>query len=150
VIYINYLVYVLKHKWFVFCASIKYGVIWRGLLHDMSKFLPSEFIPYAQHFYGKNPLEEANETDEAFMLAWLKHCHRNPHHWQYWLQGTHKKRKAYEMPIKYRKEMLADWEGAGKARGNPDTVVEWYQKNKSSMILGKETRAWIETNLEKP
>jgi hypothetical protein len=27
------------------------GLIWRGLMHDLSKFLPDEFLPYANFFY---------------------------------------------------------------------------------------------------
>ena len=52
-----------------------------------------------------------------------------------------------EMPIKYRKEMLADWCGAGKAQGTPDTN-KWYERHASKMSLGIETRIWIERTLK--
>ena len=98
--YLKYLKYVLKHKWFVFIECCKMGIPLRGLLHDVSKFLPSEFIPYAHYFYGtwcKNedwhgdkrnyiPYKWTEKgVEEAFNIAWLKHQKRNPHHWQYWL-----------------------------------------------------------------
>jgi len=51
--------------------------------------------------------------------------------------------KVFEMPLKYRKEMLADWRGAGRAQGTPDTKA-WYEKNKYKMQLGELTRKWIE------
>jgi len=52
--YLKYLKYILKHKWYVMIECFKNGLIWRGLMHDLSKFLPSEFIPYANFFYGNN------------------------------------------------------------------------------------------------
>ena len=45
-----------------------------------------------------------------------------------------------------RREMLADWRGAGKALGTPDTAA-WYTANRENMILHEDTRAWIEKEL---
>lgn len=52
------------------------------------------------------------------------------------------------MPDIHRREMLADWRGAGRALGFPNTV-EWYAKNreKLKLHLHPETRAWIEDQL---
>lgn len=51
-IYLKYLRYLVLHKWYVMVECFSFGLYWRGLVHDMSKFLPSEFIPYARYFYG--------------------------------------------------------------------------------------------------
>lgn len=51
------------------------------------------------------------------------------------------------MPDVYRREMLADWIGAGQALGFTDTAA-WYEKNKDNMKLHPETRAWIEAQLK--
>lgn len=51
------------------------------------------------------------------------------------------------MPDIYRREMLADWIGAGRALGKPETWV-WYEANKEKMQLHPETRAWIEDKLK--
>jgi len=81
--YFEYLRYVIRHKYFVFVACRKLGVgLWQALFHDFSKFSPSEFIPYAFHFYGKT---KGKHKDTAFDFAWLLHQHRNPHHWQFYL-----------------------------------------------------------------
>ena len=53
--YYKYLQYVIKHKYYVMIECFKVGLYWRGLVHDMSKFRPSEFIPYARYFYGDYP-----------------------------------------------------------------------------------------------
>jgi len=50
------------------------------------------------------------------------------------------------MPDRYRKEMLADWRGAGRAYGNQDTVG-WYVKNRDQIQLDGITRDWIEIQL---
>jgi hypothetical protein len=140
--HLKYLSYVLRHKWYVFVECCKMGIPLRGLLHDISKFLPSEWFPYANYFYGKK-----HRPDPAFDFAWLLHQKRNPHHWQWWiLQEDEGDVKIFPMPDKYRKEMLADWRGAGKALGKPDTKA-WYLANKDRMILHPETRAWIEEQL---
>lgn len=51
--YLKYLWYVIRHKWFVFLACCHRRMYWLGIIHDWSKLLPSEFFPYAKHFYGK-------------------------------------------------------------------------------------------------
>ena len=159
----RYLSYVLRHKLFVFTACLKMGLFWRGILHDLSKFRPSEFFPYMNHFYGKNSKAanrlsrfqdmRANE-DTAFDLAWLKHIHRNPHHWQYWiLQEDNGPVKLLKMPEKIAAEMICDWIGAGRAQGYYDNkhpmkeVRNWYQKNRGRILLASETRLFIDTIL---
>lgn len=56
--YLKYFWYVIRHKWYVMLAcferrNIHNGMVWLGIIHDWSKFRPSEFFPYAEHFYGK-------------------------------------------------------------------------------------------------
>ena len=154
--YLKYLSYVLRHKWFVFIACCRMGIPWQGIIHDISKFLPGEFIPYARFFYSNPFNPKRNKTgyckltdtgDKAFDFAWLLHQKRNKHHWQWWvLPEDSGGVKVFPMPLKYRKEMLADWIGAGKAQGKPDTKA-WYEANNDKMQLHPETRKWIETML---
>jgi len=51
------------------------------------------------------------------------------------------------MPEQYLREMLADWRGAGRAYGNPDTAG-WYLKNREQIQLHPASRAWIEVMLD--
>lgn len=144
----HYFWYVVRHKAFVLVEAFRLGIFWRGLTHDLSKFLPDEFLPYARHFYGRpGPHAAADSGEEAFNLAWLKHQRRNLHHHQAWVlrfdDGT---MRVLEMPDAYRREMVADWRGAGRAQGKPDTR-EWYARNREKMVLGLETRAWVEQEL---
>ncbi len=49
----QYLWYVLKHKWHVFVECCKDGMVWRGIVHDISKFSPTEWAAYAEWTFGK-------------------------------------------------------------------------------------------------
>lgn len=139
--HLAYLRYVLRHKWFVLLACRLVGAsLLLGLLHDLSKFLPSEWFPYARCFYALDGSRHHIET-EAFELAWGLHQKRNLHHWQAWqFDGTQPMR----MPERYVREMVADWIGAGWAITGKMEVREWYARNKGKMILHPATRAMVE------
>ena len=160
IIYFKYLNYVIRHKWFVFLECCKAGKIWRGLWHDMSKFYPDEFIPYARYFYGDYPewdrikqvsgyswKHSKEGISNSFDLAWLKHQHRNPHHWQHWLlQEDDGDLKILDMPDMYVNEMLADWSGAGRAitgKNDPTECKKWYLKNYKRIDLSGWTRTRV-------
>lgn len=222
--HLKYLSYVLRHKWYVFAECCKLGIPLQGIIHDWSKFLPSEWFPYVAYFYGGphrslaefSGYEKAyfwdavrrvskEEVGQRFDLAWLLHQKRNPHHWQFWvlmedspsarylvqamqpevgpyyLFDVQREKQVAEfgfgfncedgcsdevframvdveralavanpkvlpMPDRYRREMLADWKGAGLAMGKPDTAA-WYRANRHKMLLHPETRAWVEAQL---
>jgi hypothetical protein len=157
--HLKYLSYVLRHKWFVFVECYKLGILWRGIVHDLSKFLPSEWFPYVEYFYGdfgvKNQCpakwteRESHQVKKNFDYAWLLHQKRNKHHWQWWLlQNDSDGLIILDMPLKYRKEMLADWIGAGIAITGKREVESWYLENKDKMRLHPDTREWIEEQLD--
>ena len=105
--HLKYLKYLIRHKWFVFLSGLKTGApIGRLIIHDWSKFLPDEWIPYARYFYnyeGQIP----HSIQEDFDKAWLLHQRRNKHHWQYWvLLQDDGQIKTIQMPEKYIKEMV--------------------------------------------
>lgn len=159
---LTYLSYVLRHKWFVFLECCRMGIPWLGIVHDLSKFLPGEWFPYVNHFHGPNsrhkdgshePKQIRDETgyykptdtgDAAFDFAWLLHQKRNKHHWQWWvLPEDNGGLVTLPIPDRYRREMIADWRGAGRAQGMPDTRA-WYVKHRDDMWLHPETRKWVE------
>lgn len=146
--HLKYLSYVVRHKWFVLLAGLQTGApLWRLLIHDWSKFLPCEWFPYVNYFYG--------EPDQvAFDRAWLHHQHCNPHHWQHWiLQCDDGDCYALEMPEPLVREMVADWRGAGQAITGNGTVAgtrAWYEKNEHRIILHIATQNLVERLLGLP
>jgi hypothetical protein len=183
--HLRYLWYVIRHKWFVFVAgSLTRAPLWRLLIHDWSKFRPSEWFPYVANFYGESvdsiahrdyqtrmarahydfegevhvsfhakllrheqELKERlkNKRRTAFDIAWLRHQHRNPHHWQHWvLREDSGATKVLQMPDHFVREMVADWMGAGRAITGKWEVEAWYEKNKHQILLHPVTRGRVE------
>jgi hypothetical protein len=136
--------YLLRHKWFVLLACRRTGAgLWRGLVHDLSKFLPSEWFAYAATFYAADGTSRY-APDEQFDAAWLHHQRRNRHHWQYWvLLQDGGREKPLPMPERFVREMVADWMGAGLAQSKKDTRA-WYLANRQNMRLHPLTEARAE------
>jgi hypothetical protein len=160
---IKYLKYILKHKYYVAKECFRVGLYWRGITHDLSKLLPSEFIPYNRFFYGNKSVsvhlgkdvifEEYTplNTQKRFNLAWLTHQHRNKHHWQHWiLRNDDGTTEAQEMPMEYVYEMICDWVGAGMVINGKRAEKEWYQKNKDKMVFHPRTKNLVELILGLP
>lgn len=114
----KYLWLTIKHKWFVFLGGLKTKApIWRLIVHDYSKFLPSEAPHYGRQFFGDKG------DPEGFVTCWARHQNRNAHHWEYWIPRTGHNRcdppfpdnEPVPMPDWAVREMLADWLGAGRA-----------------------------------
>lgn len=155
--HLRYLRYVLRHKWFVLQEGLKLRVpLWQLLVHDWSKFRPDEWGAYAEWFYGYNgaswhtaPASSAKAMRQAaFDVAWLKHQHRNPHHWQYWiLQEDSGDVRVLPMPDRFRREMLADWSGAGRAMHGKGETASWYTGTRAGRRLHRATKAWVESEL---
>lgn len=150
--HLKHLSYILRHKFFVFISCFKKGLIWQGIIHDLSKFSPTEWGPYVENFYGKKAKIKRDKTgyykpediSSDFDRAWLHHVHNNPHHWQHWVIPTTDGRlKPLPIPDKYLKEMVCDFWGAGMAKGKPD-VLGWYKANKNTMIMHEESRRRLE------
>lgn len=153
--HLRYMSYIARHKFFVLLAGLLTGAnLWRLLIHDWSKLLPSEWLPYTRFFYGDYP--SWNEVKEAcpgysshtkesvsseFDAAWLRHIHRNDHHWQFWvLREDSGNVKCLEMPEAAVREMVADWMGAGRAITGRWRACEWYRENEHKMQLHPTTR----------
>ena len=60
--HLKYMWYVIRHKYYVLIECFKVGLYWRGIMHDWSKFLPSELIPYANFFNGPKPLKRSSDS----------------------------------------------------------------------------------------
>lgn len=149
--YIKYARVVLTHKWYVFLECCKLGIPWRGVVHDLSKFMPREFKHYARWFHTPSLVDGSAYKQflkGRFDVAWLHHQKRNPHHPEYWILASRGKPDvALPMSDVYRREMLADWRGASRAYAGDSDVTAWYLGCRDEMRLHPDTRAWIEGQL---
>ena len=117
--------------------------------HDQSKYEREEYIPYDDYFYGPPATRGSHATVEAFNTAFLRHIHKNPHHWQYWvLQHDDEPEEALEMPMEYVIEMICDWWSFSFKSGNLKEIFDWYEKHKG-MVLHEKTRKIVEDILKK-
>ena len=101
-----------RHKWVVFKLCCKVGQPWRGLVHDLSKYSPTEFWEGVKYFNGAHsPITDCKKT-EGYSKAWLHHKGRNKHHTDYWVD-LNAPDKTPIIPYKYVAEMLCDKLAAG-------------------------------------
>lgn len=151
--YLKYLKYVLEHKKNVFIECWKAKEYKHAFTHDLSKFRPSEFIPYARHFYGdyipsavlnnvpalpRRCKQVTKEDVKAeFEKAWILHYKRNKHHPEYWNMRN--------MDLESIAHMVCDLKAMGRKFG--DTAQEYYLNNYDKWELSYQTRMDLEYEL---
>ena len=119
-----------------------------GPEHDLSKDQPDEYEAYDKYFYGGN---KSYQVVEDFREAWLKHIHRNPHHWQYWVlinDDPNEGEICIEMPGTYVVEMICDWWAFSWAKGDLFEIFKWYEERKNYIKLHDRTRIFVESTLD--
>ena len=101
---------VLRHRHAVFRNCVKAGIPLRGLLHDLSKFSPAEFLPGVRYYDGHRSPNEGERLDRGYSVAWMHHKGRNRHHFEYWtdLSPVTRTYEPVDMPVRYLCEMVAD------------------------------------------
>lgn len=78
---------VCRHRHLVLVHCAKCGILWRGLLHDLSKFSPAEFFESVKFYQGNRSPIAVCRRERGVSMAWLHHKGRNKHHIEYWLDG---------------------------------------------------------------
>lgn len=144
---------VCKHKAVVFHECRKCGLWWRGLVHDLSKFSPTEFIPSARYFQGNKSPIEAEKRAKGYSPAWQHHMGHNPHHWEYWIDyDKNGGIIANKIPYVYVVEMVCDWIGAGKVYSGDDWTesapLDYYNRVRKGRHFHPETETLLVRFLE--
>ena len=49
---VKHFILITRHKWVVFKLCCKVGIPWRGLVHDLSKYSPTEFFESVRYYVG--------------------------------------------------------------------------------------------------
>ena len=107
---------VMKHRRKVIYHCFKIGILHRGLLHDLSKYSPTEFSEGVRFFMGNRSPNEGERAKKGYSEAWMHHKGRNRHHFEYWTDyNTETKMvEPVKMPLIYVKEMFCDRVAASK------------------------------------
>ena len=132
----KHFVLITKHKYKVLGLCIKAGIPFRGLVHDLSKYTPTEFFESVKYYNGKYSPIANSKRENGYSKAWLHHFGRNKHHYEYWYDYTSPDSTPI-IPYKYTIEMICDDLAAGMTYQGKDWTKEYqlnYWNNKKSKI----------------
>ena len=141
---------VTRHRHAVFKHCIKVGIPIQGLMHDLSKYSPAEFIEGVKNYQGTCSPNEAERREKGYSSAWLHHKGRNRHHFEYWTDYNPVERKVMpvKMPLNYVAEMFCDRVAASKIyQGKKYTQahpIEYFERGKANRSIHQETSDILE------
>jgi len=122
--------------------------------HDLSKFFPSEFIPYAKKFYGSKSMNTLEKlyVKEDFKIALIHHYNRNKHHIGYWLDCSG---EPHNMPRRYAKQLAVDWQAMSLAKYKSykyakTDAIDFFKEKRSNMKMTPMTEYYIKYYLGIP
>lgn len=140
------------HKYLVMQGCFQVGLYYQGIMHDISKYSPSEFMVGARYFQGDRSPNNAEREDIGYSSAWLHHKGRNKHHYEYWIDYSTKNipggMAPAPMPDRYIIEMLMDRIAACKVyrkdKYTDRSPLEYYLSGKDPAPLHPKTRRMLE------
>lgn len=113
-----------EHKIKVAEGCFKVGLYKQGILHDLSKYQPSEFLVGVKYYQGDRSPNNAEREKRGYSSAWLHHKGRNKHHFEYWIDYSSECIPGGVMPVKmptrYLVEMFMDRVAASKVYKGKD------------------------------
>lgn len=133
-------------------GCFRVGLYRQGLMHDLSKYSPSEFLIGAKYYQGNRSPNNAEREARGYSSAWLHHKGRNKHHYEYWIDYSTKEipggMAPAPMPVNYVVEMFMDrvaackvYHGAAYTDKDP---LNYYTKGGENPFLHPKTKALLE------
>lgn len=142
------------HKLLVMEGCFRVGLYKQGLLHDLSKYMPSEFFVGAKYYQGTRSPNNAEREARGYSAAWLHHKGRNKHHYEYWIDYSMKETAGVmapaPMPVRYVVEMFMDRIAASKVyqkeayTDRSPLAYYMYGREKAPMLLHPATKKQLE------
>ncbi len=143
------------HKILVMKHCFKVGLYKQGLLHDLSKYTPTEFLTSVKYFQGDRSPNDAEKEDKGLSSSWLHHKGRNKHHYEYWIDYKAKKEDGLtgmKMPVEYVVEMFCDRVAASKIYNKENYTdadsLNYYFKGKDYYMIHPETNKLLQKLLK--
>ncbi|MCR5667632.1 MAG: DUF5662 family protein [Lachnospiraceae bacterium] len=141
---------ILHHKNLVRSGCFKVGLYKQGMLHDLSKYSPSEFLVGAKYYQGDRSPNNAEREDRGYTSAWLHHKGRNKHHMEYWIDYSLKEghpMAGMKMPTRYVVEMVVDRISASKnyqkERYQDDSALKYYEHGRKHYLIHPDTEKML-------
>ena len=140
-----------KHRHLVMAHCFRAGIPWRGLMHDLSKYSPAEFIPGVKFYTGTKSPTDGERRTYGYSKAWMHHKGRNRHHYEYWTDYSIvlKKTVPMKMPLVYVIEMFCDRVAACKVylkdKYTDSSALEYYNRRLGQEEMHEETSALLGT-----
>ena len=139
-----------KHRFIVAAGCFRVGLYWQGLIHDLSKYSPTEFFAGARYYQGVRSPNTAERESKGYSEAWMHHKGRNRHHYEYWTDMNLEKRvyESVPMPRKYLVEQIMDRRAAcmvyqGKAYTDA-SALNYFMKSRERELMHPKTRQELE------
>ena len=142
----KHFVTVTRHRWLVRQGCFQAGLYWQGLVHDLSKYSPTEFGVGAKYYQGTRSPNNAEREDKGFSEAWMHHKGRNPHHYEYWTDMNLETRHYEPVPVprKYLVEMIMDRRAACKVYQGENytdaSPLAYLQKSREKDLMHPQTK----------
>lgn len=145
-----------RHKNLVMAGCFKVGLYKQGLLHDLSKYSPQEFLVGCRFYQGNMSPNNAERMERGYSSAWLHHKGRNKHHLEYWIDyavkapssaKVHGGLTGMKMPLKYVVEMFIDRVSASKNYQKENytdrSALEYFEHGKDHYLIHEDTEALL-------
>lgn len=140
------------HRQLVQKYCFRVGLYRQGLLHDLSKYSPSEFIPGVIYYQGTRSPNAQERDEKGYSRAWLHHKGRNRHHYEYWsdhLNGAEPGAIGpVRMPRRYVAEMFCDRVAASRIYNaghyNDKLPLDYFLRVKKRVFMHDKTAKEIE------
>lgn len=142
-----------RHRWLVRQGCFRVGLYWQGLVHDLSKYSPTEFLIGARLYQGIRSPNAAERELKGYSEAWMHHKGRNRHHYEYWTDmGPTRKYEPIPMPRKYLVEMVMDRRAACMVYQGKDyhcgSAYEYFARSREKHLMHESTRRELNFLLE--
>lgn len=129
----------------------KMGLFKQGLLHDLSKYSPTEFIPGVKYYQGYRSPIDAEKEDLGCSFGWLHHKGRNTHHFEYWIDKNKEGLYCHKIPTKYVLEMVCDRIAAcqtyQKENYTDSAAYDYFMKGSDRLFMNQATAAQLQSYL---
>lgn len=137
-----------KHRFHVFINCTRCGFLWRGLVHDLSKYSPTEFITSAKYYQGtRTPIHAERLDNEYYSHAFVHHTAKNRHHYEYWVDFFRHNLVLSPIPYPFAVEYCCDVISASQVYNgknfNRSLPLDYFQKAKHMALMHPATIAFV-------